>query len=54
MMKNMFVLIDGKWYRGEFRWASEKGPWTFFRIGGRLRAVPNENIRKESKLSALI
>lgn len=33
---------------GEYRWASEKGPWTFIRIDGRLRAVPNKYIVKET------
>ena len=48
MKKNFLVKIDGETREAEFLWASEKGPWTFFRVDGRLRAILNEDIIDES------
>lgn len=38
----------------ELRWKSEKGPWSFIRLNGRLRAVPNQCILKASTLGEFI
>lgn len=50
----VYVRTNKGLKQGEVRWASEKGPWTFIRMDGRLRAVPNKYIVKESSINALI
>lgn len=50
----VYVRTNKGMKRGEVAWQSEKGPWTFIRMDGRLRAVPNKCIVKESTISAFI
>lgn len=42
------VRIDGELVPAELAWVSEKGPWTVFRVDGRLRAVLNKDIIHET------
>ena len=48
MKKFFLVKIDGETRKAELAWVSEKGPWTLFRVDGRLRAILNEDIINES------
>ena len=53
-MKYVYIKTKDGLVRAEFRWQSEKGPWTLVRLNDRLRAVPNRCIRKPSSLGELI